>query len=197
MQRIDNLSKWRELAPGEVLEFDRKGHRKIKVEVNAPQETRLYVEKPGGPVKFIALVKGRDTISFAIDGKYSLHCDATIWMHASEMETSHGPASADKFTKIMQRQPRNYEMELMQRRVMENVNKRLDAQAGEYEKALKAERQRTQAALKAKEAKDDAKADDKSKGGQGVDPEASGAGEKGKSASAGGEPDGKAKAGKD
>jgi len=180
MQRIDNLSKWTLVPVGDMMCLPHRKKRNVKLHVNAPAECRLYLALPGSTPIFLALIKGRDTIVFTLEGEAELSCDADLWLHTSENETIHAANVGSKFTKIMERQPRNLEFERMQYHMMQNVNRRLDKQASEYEAKLQEQRNETAAIKKAaSESGEPAKklAEEK-KPAADPEPEENGAGEK-------------------
>lgn len=141
MQKLDNLAKWQAIAGGDVILLGKETARTVKIHVNAPVETRLFYTCPGEPAKFLATVKGRDTVMFNHKGPMEVSPDNDIYFYTSENETIHNTGSgAEKLTKIMERQPRDPRFEAMAHQMMMNVNRRLAQQQSEYEGLLKQER---------------------------------------------------------
>ena len=146
MQKIFNLGKWFELPRDARLQFTTDRPRTVRFEVNAPVETRLYVAtdigaQADGLCRFLALVKGRDTIEFSADGAFSLLADddgqEAVWVFTADGDDVSIQLDApETFTKIVERRRRNPELEYMVAVMERNVNARLAQQAAEFERRL-------------------------------------------------------------
>ena len=115
MQRMYNFDKWMNLGDGQGLRFAGNRPRQVRLEVNAPQETRLYVEDDDdtGVCNFLALVKGRDTIEWSASGAFILRADGgdvSIYT-ADGADISLELEAPVSFTKIVERRKRNPELE--------------------------------------------------------------------------------------
>lgn len=145
MQRLFDLSKWSLLKEGARLSFLNKHPRKVTLEVNAPGPVLLYVLIDGTP-NFLAKVDGRDTIEFHPDGPFDLVAEGgNLNVYTADGADIAQEALDDRiFTKIVQRRPRNIEMEIMQRAARENTERLLNAQRKEMEAYIaRLEAQRT------------------------------------------------------
>lgn len=185
MQNIDNIDKWHPLEKGECLEFEKKGKRRVRLQVNSPAPVCFFLSRPGEKPVFLAKTDGLDTIVFSVEGEFSVAPDAFCQIYTAEREKIHATGIGEKFTKIMERKPRNREFELMQFNMMKNVNRRLEQQRAEYEALLAVERAKKAEiddgpANTAKSAKSGGKSDDNAKGAASPDKGgAAGAGEGG------------------
>lgn len=158
MQRLHNLDKWQELKDGEAVNFAGTAQRRVRLDVNAPDFTRLYHSDANGVVTFLALVRGRDVIEFATDGEFAITAEGgPVWFHSIDGEaTSFAIPDAVTLTKLIERRPRNHERELMMFMQNQNLERRLAAQRDELA-ALWDRRERAAAAAAAqpKPASDD------------------------------------------
>lgn len=135
MLRIRDLTKWLRLNGGSKLDFAAGKPRLIRLEVNAPTETRLDLIDEHGEVFFLALVKGRDTVEFETAGAFSLASDADeVYVYTAEAEIVHSIVEApESFTRIMQgRRTRNPEMEALIHQMNRNFERQLEKQARVY-----------------------------------------------------------------
>lgn len=149
MQRIYNLDKWALLEEGKRLSYVNSRPRKVVVEVNAPSEVLLYLVEDGKP-RFLALVKGRDTVEFYPDGAFDLTCEGgAVYVYTADGDDVSMEALDERtFTRIVERRPRNLELELMQRAAAENTRRLLEAQRQDMEKYIaRLETQRAAAAV--------------------------------------------------
>lgn len=135
MLRIRDMSKWLRLNAGSKLDFPIEKPRPVRIEVNAPVETRLDYISPDGEVTFLALVKGRETVEFETIGAFALASDADeLYVYSSEAEVVHSIVEApESFTRIMQgRRTRNPEMEALIHQMNRNFERQLEKQARVY-----------------------------------------------------------------
>lgn len=142
MQKLFNLAKWRSLEEGEFVEFANPRPRNVRLEVNAAQETRLYISHAGDDDQtFLALIKGRDILEFASEGAFSIMADggAVAFYTADGEDITVAPVDPLSYTRIVERRQRNPEIEHMMHMVQLNVEKRLAKQAADFELRLAAE----------------------------------------------------------
>lgn len=145
MQRIYNLDKWFRLEEGKRLAMRGGNARKVRLEVNSPAEVALYAEvgaREGeeSELLFLALVKGRDTVEFYAPGEepFGLMCEgASCFIYTVDgVDISAVSDGSESFVRIMERKPRNYDLELMQYTMRQNMQRMLDGQAAELERVL-------------------------------------------------------------
>lgn len=145
MQKIYDLKTWIELPESQRLEFSSDRPRTVRFEVNAPKEAALYVAGDDGELRFLALVKGRDTIEFSADGAFSLMAEGdqlqAVWIKTADGDdVSVEHDAPDNFTKIVERRRRNPELELLVAKAMANQERRLAQQEAEIRALREASR---------------------------------------------------------
>ncbi|MGB3645285.1 MAG: hypothetical protein WBA15_12475 [Mesorhizobium sp.] len=141
MIKLDSLSRWRALEAGSVLTLPGgKVERRIRLQVNSPGRAALYVVGDGGEMSFLAAPDGRDVVEFSAAGDVRLTTTAQdVFCHVAELEpTSFVVEDAETYTKVMQRRSRNPELEQMMFLMNLNMDRRLAAQAAQFEERLKA-----------------------------------------------------------
>lgn len=134
--KLKNLDKWLPLASGEVVTLgggDPSDSRKVRLEVNAPYEVRLYIGI-NEEQRFLALVKGLETVEFFVRGQVDIHSDGDVALYTAEFETvSFYVPEATTFTKIAERRHRNPELEYVMHRMTENMERRMAIRDREVE----------------------------------------------------------------
>lgn len=137
MQRLFNIDKWSKLAQGHVLEFPGEAPRRIRLEVNAPLKVPLYYVDGDGVPTFLALVEGRDTLEFHTTGTCGISADGDCYVFTADGDDVSSVVEAPViFTKIMERRPRNYEMERMQYEMRANQRRLMEAQSEQLERLI-------------------------------------------------------------
>lgn len=141
MQRIFNFSDWQTLKPDVrwTLGGEESQPRVIRLEVNAEDKCKLYVEEDGVE-NFLALVEGRDEIQFSTEGVCHLSVSGgLVNIKTAELADWSVEAVDDTtFTTIVERRMRNPELELMMHLQQQNMEKRLAAQQAEFDRRLEA-----------------------------------------------------------
>ena len=140
MQRIANVDKWQKVRDGEAVNFGNVNGRRVRLEVNAPHETRLYYVDGNGEYTFLARVFGREAVEFAAVGEFTLLPEGgDVWFYTVDgQDFSFAKPDAETFTQIISRRPRNHEMELMLYLQNQNMERMLRAQRDEMEQLLAA-----------------------------------------------------------
>lgn len=138
MQRLTNVDKWFILESGKTLNFENPLPRKVRLEVNAEGDARLYYVDGNGETTFLALVRGRDVIEFYNHGEFGVMADGVdVWLYTIDGEdVSFEIPEAETFTKLVERRTRNPEVEMMQYMMKQNMQAMLDAQRSEMEQLL-------------------------------------------------------------
>lgn len=125
--RIHNVSKWKKLQPGEVLELKGQSERRVRIELNCPAPTRLdLIQSDGNPV-FLAVVQGLETVEFVAGATVQLVATSEdeVWYFTSDGEqVAAKNVQAKSFTKIAQRRTRNPELERMMFKMQQNMERR-------------------------------------------------------------------------
>lgn len=127
MQRIGSISKWSFLAAAHAVEFTSTKHRRVRVEVNSPEPTRLYLINDDGETFFLARVLGLDVIEFEVNGAFQLLTeDSGInWWSADNTSTHTAIPEAEAFVKLHEAREKNYEVLLMERVMQQNIERRM------------------------------------------------------------------------
>ncbi|QWY83446.1 hypothetical protein [Rhizobium phage RHph_X92] len=144
MINLNDIDKWVPLAAGESFEFASTRPRPVKLEVNCSAETPLFIQLEGADElpRFLALVKGRETVNFVVPGAFSIFhdCpdpsqDVMLWT-ADGGKVHRENVSAATFTKLHERRAVNPEFEYMRYQMEANMQKRLAAQQAQFERMM-------------------------------------------------------------
>lgn len=137
MINLKNLDKWQHLVGGEMISFSNPNPRMVRIEVNAPFETRLYVTQDAGEPVFLALVTGLNGVSFGVNGAFTLYGDGDFSVYSAEMESvAFHVLDPVIFTEIANRRARNPELEYVTQKMQENMERRLAQVSRGFEAAL-------------------------------------------------------------
>lgn len=121
MYDLTDLEKWRLVAGG--IKFVRPEPRRVRIEILAEEATSLFVDKV-----FIGYIEGYEVIQFAVPGAFTLTAKGgpcKIWTPELENAGAVEIPEAISFTKIMQRRTRNPELELMMKKMGDNMERRI------------------------------------------------------------------------
>lgn len=150
MQRIFNVNKWVTLSSKKALEFSSKRPRVVRLEVNSPGESFLYVTMLGEDEDhFLARVVGRDTVEFYSSGAFTLSVEegeCNVYT-VDGSDVSHVNLAPKVFTRLAERRKRNPELEYIAHTMQINLERRLAKQANE----LRAEFERREASRRVPE----------------------------------------------
>ena len=130
MQRVLSVYDWQKLPEKEqiTVRSDVLGQRLVRLRVNAPRRVALYLRLPDlvDPV-FLASVDGLDEVQFNVEGDYKLYAQGgEFWFDTLDGVRADVEAVApDSFTTIAERQARNPELELIERKMQENMERRM------------------------------------------------------------------------
>lgn len=140
--RIHNLDKWQRLPEGKLLVLPAEGQRKIRLALNVSAPTHVEVVQ-GDKGTFLTVVNpgAPETLEFTIEGTAQILCttEGEVWHHSHEgEETSFDVPDAQTFTRIASRRARNPQLEMMMFKAEQNMARRLNALAAEYEERIQA-----------------------------------------------------------
>ncbi len=131
MQRVLSIYDWQKLPKNEraVFQSDVIGQRLVRLRVNAPNRVAVYLNLPDlvDPV-FVATVHGLDEIQFYVEGDYKLSAiGGELWFDTLDgTRPDVEPVEPDSFTSIVERRQRNPELELLERKMHENMERRMN-----------------------------------------------------------------------
>lgn len=154
MQRVLSVYDWQKLPEKEqiTVQSDVPGQRVVRLRVNAPQRVALYLLLPDlvDPV-FLSTVHGLDEIQFNVDGDYKLFAlGGELWFDTLDgVRADVEAVEPDSFTTIAERQPRNIELELVERKMQQNIERRMAALMTAMSDKLEAKEQEIEAVRKA------------------------------------------------
>lgn len=143
MQRILSVYDWQVLPAGSEVNFksDLSEQRLVRLRVNAPSPAALYVKLPDvvDPI-FLARVVGLDEVQFNVAGPFTLMAyEGDCWFDTLDGARADVEAvEPDSFTSIVERKARNYELELIERKMQENIERRMSALMGDMSSRLAA-----------------------------------------------------------
>lgn len=141
MQRILSVYDWQRLPSEEqiVINSDVPGQRLVRLRVNAPAPVALYVQLPDivDPV-FLAQVNGLDMIEFNVEGSYKLFAfGGELWFDTLDGTRADVEAvDPTSYTSIVERKARNPELEIMERKMAENLDRRMSILIGQVSAQL-------------------------------------------------------------
>lgn len=141
MVRVHNVTKWRRLGKGEELEIPPgEGPRRVRLELNAPAKTKVYLVREKEEPVFLTVFEGYQVIEFSSPPELCrLQCVApeNVWFFTAEGDQIAVPRPATpSFVRVANRRARNPELEKMMYIMNQNVERRLAAQADEFAAAL-------------------------------------------------------------
>lgn len=124
---LKNLTRWKAISKSSIA-FKNEEARKVRLEVLAEGVTVLRVGQGKGTAMFIGKFEGYDVVQFQVDGPWTLQAEGDrcfIW--TPELESYGGEEIPDavSFTKIMTRRQRNPELELLMKKVGDNMERRI------------------------------------------------------------------------
>ncbi|QCS37305.1 hypothetical protein [Tortoise microvirus 82] len=137
MQRVFNIDKWTLVEEGQSLGFLNDKPRNVRLEVNSPSEVELwYACQVSGEVHFLALVKGRDVVSFGSTGPFEITVKNGFVMIATNDgdDVSMKPTAEKAFVKVMERRARDPHLERMMQLMEVNMRRNQEQQAYELER---------------------------------------------------------------
>ena len=131
MQRIFAIYDWQHLPVGSraTVKTDLRHQRTVRLKVNAPKPMALYLSQEDGEEMFLAHIVGLDEIEFHVQGDYTLlPLGGDVYFNTQDgSNPAVDPIEPASFTQIVERRVRNPELELMERKMAENMERRMAA----------------------------------------------------------------------
>lgn len=140
VQRLFDLTKWTTVEDGQVYHLNGSKVREVRLEINAPDIARLWIEGDGGDRRFLALVEGRDAVEFVARGPVGLSIEGgPIEVYTIDGEDVSVTAEESvSHTKVMERARRSPEFDRVAAELRFNMERRLARQADEIRALLAA-----------------------------------------------------------
>lgn len=145
--KLNSLSRWSVLAPEQAIVFAGSdiAERRVRIDFNLEAATVFFIVDRDGVEEFLCtLPSGQETIEFSAAGTFRVYAEkgsgAVHYVSADLEPTFSEVVDPVIFTKIANRRHRNPELEEMMFRMNQNLERRLAAQADEFEAALERRR---------------------------------------------------------
>ena len=157
--RLFNLSKWWLLEGGSAYRFDNAKVRTVTLEVNSSERCELYIRQQGddpelrddieaGRVAYaakqeagrprdqlLAVVDGRETIEFGVDGPFEIQPTVDCWVFSMDGQPSFSVIEEPViFTRVANRRERNRHLEIVEFKMRENQRRFMEAVGQEIER---------------------------------------------------------------
>lgn len=125
--KLGNLSRWQALNKGASLKLPGSEVRLVRLNVNSPGTAILHLANADDEIEFLAAPVGRDTVEFYAAGDLTITTEsADVKVYAAENEPAYNiEPDGEAFTKIMERAPRNPELEQMMYLSQVNIERRM------------------------------------------------------------------------
>lgn len=138
MIKLDSLDRWMHLKKGEVLTLAGNSPRRIRLQVNSPKRSSLFIVNGDGELVFLAAPEGRDVIEFAAGGDVRLTTeDDDVYVYTAENEPTYVIIEDPViFTKIAERSTRNPDLEHVMYLQQVNLDRRLTALQGDIQRQV-------------------------------------------------------------
>lgn len=147
--KLNALSRWTKLPEEGVIFGTKKSPlRRLRVQFNASVPTAINVAVDGAERLLTVIPSGLETVEFNASGEVPIYADTTqeVWYLCAEEEPTCTVFEAPRiFTKIAQRKARNPELEHMMFMMNQNIERRFQQQAADYERQLAAADERAKA----------------------------------------------------
>lgn len=142
--KLGNLSRWQSLNKGASLKLPGIEVRLVRLNVNSPGTAILHLANGDGEIEFLAAPVGCDTVEFYAAGDLTITTEsADVKVYAAENEPAYNiEPDGEAFTKIMERAPRNPELEQMMYLSQVNIERRMAQVYAEIEQKYARENER-------------------------------------------------------
>lgn len=126
MIKLDCLSRWMHLKKGDILTLPGDAQRRIRLQVNSPKRSSLFIVNDDGELVFLAAPDGRDVVEFASGGDVRITTEEShVYVYTAENEPTFTIIpDAEIFTKIAERSARNPDLEHMMYLQQINMDRR-------------------------------------------------------------------------
>jgi len=127
MKRLNKIEDWAILPKGGIVLPEHKD-RLVRIEVNVAGKATLEVDTIGGSY-LLGQVEGRETIEFRVRGPAEVTAkgDKTWFVCSEATRRDYTLGDGETFTKVVERAPRNPQLELMMAKMNQSVDRRMKA----------------------------------------------------------------------
>ena len=136
MMRWYDLASWVALPAGKTIGFDNPKPRTVRLDVQL-EEPGVVRVTTGEGVMMAGYVASNETIEFFASGQYVVGADVDMYVYTSDLEVVHiENEGGEAYTRIVERRQRNPELEAMERRMHENMQRLFAKTQNEREAAV-------------------------------------------------------------
>ncbi|WCK74270.1 hypothetical protein G6L96_025725 (plasmid) [Agrobacterium tumefaciens] len=140
--KLNSLSRWSELPSDKAIVFAGSdlGERTVRLNLNLEAATSFFIGNDDEERFLVTMPAGVDTVEFSVAGTFRVYAEegsgAVLYQSADLEPTYAEVVDPVIFTKIANRRHRNPELEEMMFRMNQNLERRLQQQAGELQAAF-------------------------------------------------------------
>lgn len=129
MKMLNDIHFWEQLPPTDKMEFPRDNPRPCTLEFNTSGEVPIYIWLKGEATpRLLALVKGRETVRFAVPCAYSVmhkSADVEVWILTRDGKTEHRVAiDEEQFTTLHEDMPKDPHMQAIEDKMFRRMARR-------------------------------------------------------------------------
>lgn len=140
MQVLHDIIHWAKLTADKGIVFANPNPRPITLKVNSEKEVSLYIHLDGEEdPRFLAVSKGRDTLKFAVPGKFTLinsTLDVDAYVLSTDSTKVHREALDEEvFTTLHEPRQRDENLERMMHAMQRNIERRVGYQLAAQQEA--------------------------------------------------------------
>lgn len=140
--KLNSLSRWSSLPSDKAIVFEGSGigERTVRLHLNLEAVTSFFIGADDKELFLVTMQPGVDTVEFSATGTFRVYAEegsgAVLYQSADLEPTFAEIIDPVIFTKIANRRHRNPELEEMMFRMNQNLERRLQQQAGELQAAF-------------------------------------------------------------
>lgn len=143
MITVNDVHNWVELGLGEVIEYPAERPRPVTLDVNTSGEAVIMIQLANEKApRLLALVKGRETIKFAVPCAYQImhkSPESDVYVLTADGSKVHREAMGEEaFTTLHERRPRDPNLEYMMYTMEQNFQRRMKIQEAQIERRYQA-----------------------------------------------------------
>lgn len=140
MQQLGDINRWVSIGEGEVLEFNDRRARPVRLAVNTSRKAELMIQIGSDEPRFLALVEGRDLLQFVVPGAYAIMHrtpEAEVLILTADGDAQHRVNMAEEvYTSLHERRARDPALERMQFEMQRNFDRRMAQVTAQVERMI-------------------------------------------------------------